>query len=257
MNKSDMQKTNKFLILNLILIFMHIFMERYVFLKQLTLFGEIIIGLFFIIFFVVLLSTWDILIPNSAIYTQEKELPYSYSVSKESDIVISKDCDKLYSYCYSGNKSITSVMFENQNTKIAEKAFFDCTKLSCIRLPENLTEISPFTFAFCEDLPEIRLPKKLTKIDEGAFLSCKKLKNIRICSSLIRIESSVFSNCTMLESIVIPCLSTRINIAEDAFIGVKDKSVEITTFSKSKVSEEDLQKILNETDLDKFKWLKH
>lgn len=229
MNKSDMQKTNIFLILNLFLIFTHIFMERYVFMKQLKHGWIVIICLFIIFIFAFLLCTWDIL-PNEWLYDKPTEASHIYSVSKQTDIIISKDCKKVHPYCYAGNKSITSVRFESIDTEIEAKAFFDCTKLSCIRLPENLTEISPFTFAFCEGLKEIHIPKNVKEIKEGAFCACKELKKI------------VFLG-----------IPSAKGINETAFLGCT--GVKFLDSSYNPLEKETLSKIIGTDNLSKLEWL--
>ena len=56
--------------------------------------------------------------------------------------------------------------------------FTGCSKLSYVKLPENLTTIYLSAFNCCTSLTEISLPSLLTKIDGTAFSNCYNLNNI-------------------------------------------------------------------------------
>lgn len=191
-------------------------------------------GIVFIISLIVyamlfLMFSYGIL-PNEWMYNKPKEASRIYSVSKQTDIIISEDCKKLRPYCYAGNKSITSVRFESIDTEIEAKAFFDCTKLSYISLPDNLTEIYPFTFAFCEGLKEIHIPKNVKEIKEGAFCACKELKKLVFLGipSAKGINETAFLGCTGVKFL-------------DSFYNPLEK--------------ETLSKIIGTDNLSKLEWL--
>ena len=113
------------------------------------------------------------------------------------------------------DKSVSS--FEiNENAKaIIGEAFWGCTRLTSITIPNGITHISWHAFQGCSSLISITLPESLTSIDEMAFYSCTSLTNIVIPEGVTNIGNSAFSYCTSLQSINIPASVT--NIGDNAF----------------------------------------
>ena len=69
--------------------------------------------------------------------------------------------------------SLESVIFENTVLeKISDGAFWGCSALSSIALPDSVTEIERNAF-FETGLRNIQLPEKLTLIGGGAFVTAK------------------------------------------------------------------------------------
>ena len=84
---------------------------------------------------------------------------------------------------------------------IGENAFFGCSSLSSIELPESLTRIKWSAFSGCSSLESIKLPESLTSIESCAFQYCSSLESIKLPESLTRFESGAFRYCSSLESI--------------------------------------------------------
>ena len=63
-------------------------------------------------------------------------------------------------------------------TRIADRAFANCTGLKSITVPESVTEIGSYAFYFCTALESIKIPVSVTKIGFGAFTSCHKLDKV-------------------------------------------------------------------------------
>ena len=70
-------------------------------------------------------------------------------------------------------------------------------------------------FYVCSALTSITIPDSVTKIGLGAFQSCNTLKTVTLGAGVEAIEQSTFSGCFALESITIPKRVTR--IGESAF----------------------------------------
>ena len=107
---------------------------------------------------------------------------------------------------------------ENEEIKeIGWGAFEDCTGLTSISLPANLTEIGEFAFSGCTGLTSVHLPANLTEIGYGAFEGCTGLTSVHLPASLTKIGGSAFYNCKGLTSISLPAGLTQID--ENAFRG--------------------------------------
>jgi hypothetical protein len=100
---------------------------------------------------------------------------------------------------------------EYKVTKIGFVAFYSCTSLTSIEIPESVTEIGMGAFLGCVELTNIGLPLSLSKIDDWAFAECNSLMNIKLPESITTIGESAFQECKSLASIEIPKLVNEIS----------------------------------------------
>ena len=86
---------------------------------------------------------------------------------------------------------------------IRYEAFYDCTSLTSITIPESVTSIGRSAFYNCTGLISITIGKCVTSIGNFAFYGCTSLKSITIPDNTTSIGESVFSGCTSLTSITV------------------------------------------------------
>lgn len=84
-------------------------------------------------------------------------------------------------------------------TGLNKGAFYKCTALTSITLPNDLKIIQEYTFERCEKLKKIKLPEKLSYISENAFRDCISLESVTIPSSVWSIEEDAFIGCKNLK----------------------------------------------------------
>ena len=89
-------------------------------------------------------------------------------------------------------------------TGIGENAFYGCTELTNIVIPDTITSIGNSAFYNCTNLENIMIPNSVTSLGASVFYNCTKLTNITLSNELKVISSSLFYNCNSLTSIVIP-----------------------------------------------------
>ena len=89
-------------------------------------------------------------------------------------------------------------------TSIGEFAFFDCTSLTSITIPNGVTSIGDYAFRDCSSLTSITIPDSVTSIGESAFGWCTSLTSITIPNGVTSIGDYTFWNSTSLTSITIP-----------------------------------------------------
>jgi hypothetical protein len=94
-------------------------------------------------------------------------------------------------------------------TEIPDQAFFECTPLANIIIPNSVISIGRAAFWSCSSLTNITIPNSVTSIGDSAFES-SKLESITIPSSITDIEKETFSYCTSLTNITIPNSVTNI-----------------------------------------------
>ena len=84
----------------------------------------------------------------------------------------------IETYAFYGCSSLTSIDIPEGITNIGEGVFGDCTSLTSIHIPENVTSIGVSAFGGCSSLTSIDIPKKVANIGEEAFAKCSSLKSI-------------------------------------------------------------------------------
>lgn len=89
-------------------------------------------------------------------------------------------------------------------TSIIARAFYGCTSLTSITIPDSVTSIGGHAFYGCIGLTSITIPDSVTRIEGRAFVDCTGLTSVTIPNSVRSIETQVFANCTGLTSITIP-----------------------------------------------------
>ena len=113
--------------------------------------------------------------------------------------------------------SLTGVTIPEGVTKIEDFAFFECDSLTSVTIPEGVTKIEDFAFSYCSSLTDITLPESLTSIGATAFLNCKGLTSITVPENVRSMGYGVFTNCEHLKKVTLPEGITR--IASEAFAG--------------------------------------
>ncbi len=106
--------------------------------------------------------------------------------------------------------SLTSIGIPNSVTSIGISAFYECSSLTSIEIPNSVTTIGNFAFEDCLSLASIEIPNTVTSIGSGTFSGCSSLTSIEIPNSVTSIGSSTFSGCLSLASIEIPNTVTSI-----------------------------------------------
>ena len=113
---------------------------------------------------------------------------------------------------------LTRITIPNSVTSIGgDYAFSGCTGLTSIAIPNSVTSIGDHAFSGCTGLTSIAIPNSVTSIGDHAFSGCTGLTSITIPSSVTSIEDHAFSDCTGLTSITIPNSVT--SIGKYAFSG--------------------------------------
>ena len=77
-------------------------------------------------------------------------------------------------------------------TSIGSSAFYGCTSLASITIPDSVTSIGRNAFENCTSLTSITIPDSTTSIGYRAFLNCTSLTSITIPDSVTSIGNNAF-----------------------------------------------------------------
>ena len=129
--------------------------------------------------------------------------------------------DYDYSNKYQGNVAIPEeVTYMNRTRKvmsIGTLAFYYCSGLTSVTIPNSVTSIGESVFSRCSGLTSVTIPNSVTSIGGGAFSECSGLTSITIPNSVTSIGDYAFSSCSGLTSVTIPNSVT--SIGWNAFFG--------------------------------------
>lgn len=106
-------------------------------------------------------------------------------------------------------KSISKVNIPYGTDKIGDYAFYSCSSIKNITIPDSVTSIGYQAF-LASGIINVTIPNSVTSIGEQAFYSCSSLESITIPDSVTSISGLAFYSCSSLESITIPDSVTSI-----------------------------------------------
>ena len=84
----------------------------------------------------------------------------------------------IVSNTYEDGKGI--IKLSGNATTIGERAFYNCTSLTSIEIPDGVTSIGGSAFYDCTSLTSIEIPDSVTSIGNGVFEDCTSLTSITV-----------------------------------------------------------------------------
>ena len=101
-------------------------------------------------------------------------------------------------YCCS---DLTEVTIPQSVTSIGERAFAACRNLDSVTINDAATSIGDYAFTECHLKTTLSLGKKITTIGEGAFYYCTELGSVTIPQSVTSIGDYAFGECIHLKKL--------------------------------------------------------
>ena len=136
-----------------------------------------------------------------------------YSEPLQAEVTFKGNSYDSYINEYSGSITIpATITYEGADysvTSIGAVAFYECTSLTAVTIPESVTSIKGNAFYGCTNLTSVTIPATTTyeggsSIGTSAFGSCSSLKAITIPDWVTGLEYAAFSGCSSLTSVTIP-----------------------------------------------------
>lgn len=156
----------------------------------------------------------------SAIAPTGQTLYYNI-VSGQAQVTSQNGYPDYYSTFPSGALVIPGNVTNNGTTysvvSIDGSAFYYCSNLTSVTIPNTVTTIGSFAFSHCSGLTAVTIPNSVISIGMGAFRNCSSLTSITIPNGVASVAEYVFEHCSSLTAIIIP--SSVTSIGSQAFIG--------------------------------------
>ena len=112
--------------------------------------------------------------------------------------------------------ALKNIVIPNSVTSIGY-ALYGCTALESVTYGTGITSLSQHSFAYCSKLTTVILNGEITSIGQYAFVGCSSLASFEIPSTVTTIGEGAFKDCSALTAIEIPESVT--SIAASAYTG--------------------------------------
>ena len=166
---------------------------------------------------------------------------YYVWTNNKTELAVSYQGSDNYSYSneYSGDIVIPQTVYYNGKsypvTSIGGSAFYGCSGLTSITIPNSVPSIGAYAFYGCSGLTSITIPEGVTSIGKGTFVYCSGLKSAIIGNSVTSIGYSAFGGCSSLKKVIVSDIKAWCSISFD---GSKSNPL---TYAQHLYSDEDTE----------------
>ena len=130
---------------------------------------------------------------------------WKFVVNNGSAIICDQDkMDSAISKDVKGNILVPSHLGGMPVRKIGRYAFYECTNVVSVSVPDGITNVSASVFSGCRSLRHIELPQSIEVIGLAAFRDCRNLKSIVVPPNVKTIHPNTFLRCVNLTHVSLP-----------------------------------------------------
>lgn len=119
-------------------------------------------------------------------YVGNNDNPYFALIEPTNDNLSSYDIyhntKLIASSAFYGCSRLKSIIIPNSVINMGEQVFYNCVSLETVILSNNITAIESMTFQNCANLLSITIPESIKSIGYQAFTGCNSLKKVDISS---------------------------------------------------------------------------
>ncbi len=132
-------------------------------------------------------------------------------------LVVNEGITSIGNFAFYLCSNLTSVSLPNSLKWIGYDVFSGCSSLTSLVIPDNVTYIDSDLCVFCSSLKTVKLPKRLMSCGGALFARCTSLTSVALPENLNGIPWRMFYDCSSLTTISIPISVDFID--EEAFSG--------------------------------------
>ena len=170
---------------------------------------------------------------SAAVYVQDGKYKYQlftdntvalagYISDTVDDVTVPRYYDQstvvsVTDYGLADNQSIRSIDFMTapELSKIGKYAFYKCTSLETLLVPNSIQKVEISAFRECTGLEKVEFYGNDNSVPIEAFYGCSALKDVRLSARIKSIQSCAFAGCTSLEYLELT--DSIVYIASNAF----------------------------------------
>ena len=154
-------------------------------------------------------SNWD----NGILYIGNHLIYAKYDLS--GNVEIRQGAKTIAGLAFYNCTSLTSITIPDSVTSIGDSAFHNCTSLTSVTIGNGVASIGDRAFYNCASLTSVTIGNGAASIGDRAFYNCASLTSVTIGSGVTSIGTEAFYNCTSLKRVYIS--DTVTTIGERAF----------------------------------------
>mgnify|MGYP003255933478 FL=1 len=126
---------------------------------------------------------------------------------------------------YAKKLTIPNMLNGKKVTSIGDDAFFICTFLLSVTIPNSVTSIGDSAFYGCGSLTSVTIPDSVTSIGDSAFSACDSLTSVTIPDSVAQIGMNPFLSCDVLKRISVSPDHPYLAVIDDVLFRKADKTL--------------------------------
>ena len=123
--------------------------------------------------------------------------------SSVTDVIIGDKVQYIPSYFCQYNSNIKQILFPEELTTIGAYAFYGCTSLTELNIPDSCSVIEGYAFANT-GLNSLFIPATLKTIGSSAFANNEKLSEVIMAKEVFDLPNKLFYRCDNLNAIYVP-----------------------------------------------------
>ena len=148
---------------------------------------------------------------NGLVYADKVAYEYKGTMPSGTKIVIKGGTLVIADNAFYGCSGLTSVTIPESVTSIGSDAFSGCSGLTSITIPNSVTSIGGAAFSKCSNLTSVTIPNSVTDIGYAAFMYCSSLTSVTIGNNVTSIGYNAFCYCSSLTLVTIGSSVTNID----------------------------------------------
>ena len=165
-------------------------------------------------------TAWYKAQPFGDVYAGKVYYKYKGTMLENTRIVIKSGTKGIAGDAFYVCSGLVDVTIPDSVTNIGNYAFYGCSGLTSIAIPESVTSIGDYAFYNCADLKSLIIPDSVTRIGGAVFFACYNLTSVTIGNGVKTISSCAFEECRDLTTIKIG--KNVKTIEKDAFKGIEE-----------------------------------